>query len=452
MGWIASSRPSNFLFNLCSDGLHIVFTGSTPELKAIRKAIATFFSRQNAAKRSPIKAESAQLLYELMDNPSEFRSSVRRFTHSAIKTLVYGQRAAFFNSQTVTEFYESMDEISRINSPGVYPPIDLIPILKYLPAKLVPWHAPARAVERVRRRINEELYDNVLKKMRKDESELEAEPEWKCWTEWMIETCPELEREFVSYTGLVLMDGGSDTSGAYLLSLILALASNPEYQERAWKEVDAVVGGRIPERADLEDLPFVQALIKEILRLRSPFTMGFPHSMAEDVFYKGHVLPKGSTVMLNNYAISTDPEVFEDPEAFKPERFLMTEFGTIPGRDKNFRDSFIFGGGRRICPGQFVAQYTAELITMHLIWALHFKDAIDAKTKKRIAPGLSADHYDFELVVSPRPFECSITPRPERAQMLKENFFAATGELQKYEIDLEESDKQRLRELRARLS
>ncbi|KAF9030604.1 cytochrome P450 [Hymenopellis radicata] len=194
----------------------------------------------------------------------------------------------------------------------------------------------------------------------------------------MIETCPELEREFVSsvlalsaffhfgqadrrarYTGLVLMDGGSDTSGAYLLSLILALASNPEYQERAWKEVDAVVGGRIPERADLEDLPFVQALIKEILRLRSPFTMGFPHSMAEDVFYKGHVLPKGSTVMLNNYAISTDPEVFEDPEAFKPERFLMTEFGTIPGRDKNFRDSFIFGGGRRICPGQFVAQYTA---------------------------------------------------------------------------------------------
>ncbi|KAF9030595.1 cytochrome P450 [Hymenopellis radicata] len=209
---------------------------------------------------------------------------------------------------------------------------------------------------------------------------------------------------------------------------------------------------RTTKRADLEDLPFVQALIKEILRLRSPLTMGFPHSMAEDVFYKGHVLPKGSTVMLNNYAISTDPEVFDDPAAFKPERFLMTEFGTIPGRDKNFRDSFIFGRGRRICPGQFVAQYTVELITMRLIWALHFKDAIDAKTKKRIAPGLSADHYDFELVVSPRPFECSITPRPERAQMLKENFFAATGELQKYEIDLEESDKQRLRELRARLS
>ncbi|KAF9030605.1 hypothetical protein BDZ89DRAFT_1064605, partial [Hymenopellis radicata] len=77
MGWIASSRRPTF----SSISAQTVFTGSTPELKAIRKAIATFFSRQNAAKRSPIKAESAQLLYELM----EFRSSVRRFTHSAIK-------------------------------------------------------------------------------------------------------------------------------------------------------------------------------------------------------------------------------------------------------------------------------------------------------------------------------------------------------------------------------
>ncbi|KAF8903009.1 hypothetical protein CPB85DRAFT_1255895 [Mucidula mucida] len=75
-----------------------------------------------------------------------------------------------------------MDELSRINSPDVYPPIDLVPLLKYLPAKLALWHAPARAVERVRRQTNKELYENVLKKMQKDHTE----PEWKCWTEWAM--------------------------------------------------------------------------------------------------------------------------------------------------------------------------------------------------------------------------------------------------------------------------
>ncbi|KAF9030531.1 hypothetical protein BDZ89DRAFT_1064542, partial [Hymenopellis radicata] len=64
-----------------STSAQTVFTGSTPELKTMGKPITTFLSRQNAAKRSPIKAESAQLLYELM----EFGSSVRKFTHSAIK-------------------------------------------------------------------------------------------------------------------------------------------------------------------------------------------------------------------------------------------------------------------------------------------------------------------------------------------------------------------------------
>ncbi|KAF9021328.1 cytochrome P450, partial [Hymenopellis radicata] len=172
-----------------------------------------------------------------------------------------------------------------------------------------------------------------------------------------------------------LMDGGSDTSSSVLLTLILALASNPECQQRAFEEVQSVVGARMPEICDMEKMPFVTALIKEILRLRPPVSIGLPHAASKTYTYNGYLIPKGATVIINIYGIMNDPKVFENPHTFNPERFMQSEFGTRPGKDQNFRDNFAFGGGRvcilamvslrvvlmllqRICPGQWLANHT----------------------------------------------------------------------------------------------
>ncbi len=88
-------------------------------------------------------------------------------------------------------------------------------------------------------------------------------------------------------TGLALMDGGSDTSSSVLLTFILALASNPECQQRAFEEVRSVVGARMPGICDMEKMPFVAALIKEILRLRPPVSLGLPHAASEDIYVSG---------------------------------------------------------------------------------------------------------------------------------------------------------------------
>lgn len=86
------------------------------------------------------------------------------------------------------------------------------------------------------------------------------------------------------YTGFSLVEAGSDTSAAFLLSLVLVLAVYPEHQERARREIEAVVGAvRLPELADFKHLPFVEALIKEVIRIRPAFPMVVPHFTTEEI-------------------------------------------------------------------------------------------------------------------------------------------------------------------------
>ncbi|KAF9032832.1 cytochrome P450 [Hymenopellis radicata] len=451
-GWISGSRNPSYLVDLCAGGVdHILFTGDTPQLKAMRKALGSFFSKQNTSKNLPILSESAQLLYDLMEDPADFRDSVRRFTHSIIKTLIYGQRAPVFNSPDVAQFFKTMAQLEHILSPGVFPPIDLIPVLKFIPKRLAPWIPAARALQKERELIHRKMYADVQRRSQKRmEEEKGEEGNTRCFLE-TVNNQPELDQEFVSYTALVSIDGGSDSSSSLLLSIILALASNPIQQERAWRELDSVVGGRLPESDDIERMPFVKALIKEIQRMRAPFPIGFPHATTKDIRYKDFLIPKGTSVILNNYAITNDPEIFENPEEFNPDRFLKTEFGTIPGKDKDFRDSYMFGGGRRICPGQWVARYTMDLTTMRLIWAFQFSDAIESKSKRPIPPGIAAEYFNWELVTRPHPFECTIEARPDRAQAIRDNYIAALSELQKFEVDLLPSDQERMETLRKEL-
>jgi cytochrome P450 len=80
------------------------------------------------------------------------------------------------------------------------------------------------------------------------------------------------------------VEAGSHPTTAFLLSLILILAVYPERQERARREIEAVVGtARLPELGDFKHLPFVEALIKEVIRIRPSFPTGVPHFTTEEI-------------------------------------------------------------------------------------------------------------------------------------------------------------------------
>ena len=92
---------------------------------------------------------------------------------------------------------------------------------------------------------------------------------------------------------------------------------------RVQEEIDNVIGrDRMPSMKDKQDMPYVEATILEIQRLSEVVPFGVPHSVLEDVEFKGYTIPKGTTVMSNLYAVHRDERVWDEPDRFDPSRFL----------------------------------------------------------------------------------------------------------------------------------
>ncbi|KAI0820119.1 cytochrome P450 [Trametes gibbosa] len=150
--------------------------------------------------------------------------------------------------------------------------------------------------------------------------------------------------------------GGMLATESATLTFLLAMAKHPEIQQRAQAEVDGVTGGtRLPTMADRARLPFVDAVLAEVLRWVS--------------------IAPGATLMANNWAISRDAGLFPEPEAFAPGRWLEDDKGEgHPARVRlRLRDdvlrpmAFAFGFGRHVCPGRFLAD---ALLFSHLAHVL----------------------------------------------------------------------------------
>ncbi|KAF9236656.1 cytochrome P450 [Melanogaster broomeanus] len=118
----------------------------------------------------------------------------------------------------------------------------------------------------------------------------------------------------------------------------------PEVQRKAQAEIDAVVGSdRLPTIQDREQLPYISALVLELLRWFVIVPLGITHVTTEDDVYEGYWIPKGTYIFPNMWKMMHDPEVYPDPFLFKPERFAPGE-GQAPEADPH---NGIFGFGRR---------------------------------------------------------------------------------------------------------
>jgi len=197
---------------------------------------------------------------------------------------------------------------------------------------------------------------------------------------------------------------GAETSASTLKCFMLAMLQHPEVQERAQAEIDAVVGtDRLPNFDDRPNLPYVEAILLETLRMYAVAPLGLPHATTDDDIYEGFFIPKGSTLVVNIWAIYHNEDVYPEPDVFKPERFFVD--GELRG-DKS-TESLAFGFGRRVCPGRYNADNSVWIAIVLILYA--FKIAK--------ARGEQGEELDFEptfnhgVTTSPDPFPCSITPR-----------------------------------------
>lgn len=198
------------------------------------------------------------------------------------------------------------------------------------------------------------------------------------------------------------MIAGYETVTVAMTWALALLLNNRFALRRAQEELDKVVGKeRLVNEKDISKLVYLQAIVKETLRLYPPGFIPGPRQFTRDCTIGGYYVPKNTWLMVNVWKIQRDPRVWPDPMEFKPERFLTTR-KNVDVRSQNF-ELLPFGGGRRGCPG---ASHSLHMIHLTLATLLHaFEISTPTDAAIDMTPGIGLTNMKItplEAVVSPR--------------------------------------------------
>ncbi|KAL3689881.1 hypothetical protein R1sor_016190 [Riccia sorocarpa] len=201
-----------------------------------------------------------------------------------------------------------------------------------------------------------------------------------------------------------LLIAGSDSEANTLVWIMTELMRNPEIREKLQRDVDAVVGQeRLVEEADLVNLPYLQCVVKESLRLHPTAPLLVPHASVSATKVAGYDIPEKTQVFVNVYAIQRDSRVWENALVFNPERFMDSQEGSFQGQNFKFLP---FGSGRRICVGMNLALVTVEYTLALLLQTCTFSlpqgmHPQDVSVEESYGSTLSRAH-PLKVLVRPR--------------------------------------------------
>jgi cytochrome P450 len=169
--------------------------------------------------------------------------------------------------------------------------------------------------------------------------------------------------------------GGTGTTIDVVEWALSECIRNPKLMSKVQDELDTVVGkARRVEDADIPNLKFFQAVIKETFRLHLSTPILFPHVNQTACKLFGYDIPAGTTVLVCAGAIARDPSVWENPLEFKPERFLDGSPHANTDYQGHHFELVTFGSGRRGCPGTALASTMVHILTANLLhsfdWSL----------------------------------------------------------------------------------
>lgn len=204
------------------------------------------------------------------------------------------------------------------------------------------------------------------------------------------------------------LNGGTDTTSTALQWIIANIVKKPAIQETLYSEIKAVVGpdAAAVEEDDLQNLPYLKAVVLEGLRRHPPGHFVLPHAVSEETVLGGYLVPKKGSVNFMVADMGWDPTAWEDPMEFRPERFLGSCQGGAEAFDiTGTREIKMmpFGAGRRMCPGYALALLHLEYFVANLVWAFEWKtadwDEVDLSEKQEFTVVMK---NPLQAVVSPR--------------------------------------------------
>ncbi|OSC97213.1 cytochrome P450 [Trametes coccinea BRFM310] len=374
-----------------SGGMRTLILGAGDRLKKYRSVLHATLQPQSATKYEPLQMQNARnFVLDLLDEPDKFIEHAKRYAASVIMSLTYGKMTpTSYSDPEVKKINLLVERLGSAMRPGAHL-VDSYPFLKYIPgltSELQKWH-----------REELDLFSSQIQGVKERLARNEAYP---CFATTLIERQEEfgLNDDELAYLAGSMFGAGSDTTAGVLPIVIMAAARHPQMQARVQAQLDEVVGrDRLPTFADWEKLPEVAAYVQEVYRWRPVTPLGFAHRATKDVTWKGYVIPAGTEVLACHWAIARDPDVFPDPEKFKPARWL-DEKGQLR-EDLKF---FNWGFGRRICPGLHVAERSVFINTALTLWAFEIsEDPAHPIDTLAIKDGALAHPYPFVVRFKPR--------------------------------------------------
>ncbi|XP_015969465.2 cytochrome P450 93A3-like [Arachis duranensis] len=185
-----------------------------------------------------------------------------------------------------------------------------------------------------------------------------------------------LDTENIKAFIMDILVAGTDTTAVTMEWAMAELMKNPEVMEKARQEVDSVVGKkRIVEESDIPNLVYIQAIVKETLRLHPAGPLLF-RQCSRRAIVNGYEIPAKCRLFVNVWAIGRDPNHWENPLEFRPERFMGKQMDV---RGQQY-ELIPFGSGRRMCPGISLALQIAHVTLAAMIqcfeWKLHDDEKI----------------------------------------------------------------------------
>ncbi|KAI3573496.1 cytochrome P450 [Fusarium oxysporum f. sp. albedinis] len=417
---IYSDRPEYYLAeDIGSGGMRMTLMHSNPTWRLARKMTHHLLNVSATRRYIPYQElEDTKLVYDILIKPDDFVGHIERATSSLTSSIVYGFRLPTHDDPRVGEIFDNFHSISDITRKGGI--LDWYPFLRKLPDFLL----------ETRRRARQHHKDELGLFLRY----------WLNAKDFMSRGI--LQPCFcIGMAKMQEQEGLSDAQAAYIAGIIFDDPTPRQIPSLEWcrhwhaiqkfsagrkkAKIDRVVGTkRLPRASDLQDLPYVQQILRWC-----PTTIvgGLAHSPTRDDYYQGYCIPKGSTIVNNVWAIQMDPSRYPDPEVFRPERWqarLHTAKENMVGEKT---DLLLFGAGRRICPGQHVGERSVFLATAHLLWSFNIEKA---RGEDGVEIPIEPQSFTSGIAVRPKSFKVSIAPRePFRAQVIRDEWDCARTEL-----------------------
>ncbi|KAI9450881.1 cytochrome P450, partial [Lactarius psammicola] len=317
---IYSDRP-HFISagQFLTQNLTLFFTGYGDLWRRFRRPTVEAFSKTAVQHFHPIQnREAIMLALAFLKNPPSPEQFHRHMWSSLLSINYHHPPVESEDDPVVAGVAGHVLRIMHEVHPGMRL-VEFFPWMKYIPSWFAKWKRDAQhwfMQDSVR-------HEQLLSKVADDLAKGIDRP---CFAATLLKNqdkYPLSGRERAWLLGEIVSTSGLTTSIA-LHWWLLAMLAFPDVQARAHAELDQVVGRtRAPTFADLPSLPYIRAMVKEVLRWSPPLPFGIPHASSEDDWYEGMFIPKGTIILPNLHVINFDPTVFgSDSAQFNPARYL----------------------------------------------------------------------------------------------------------------------------------